>query len=176
MGKSCRIEHFPLHPLGTVKPLASPGGRGHGGGGDHATSSSSSKGPGGRINFHPTGIYTKLLPLAGWREDIVCQRDGSGQGDSGSFSWLYHWLLARAGWPGLLPDSTQTAGSCPVTRKENSSSTLQSPSHEDTPLSAFSADRRPLEILAPRRSDHSMMWLRVKTSGRPLTMSPVYMR
>ena len=108
------IEHFPLHPLGTVKPLASPGGRGHGGGGDHATSSSSSKGPGGRINFHPTGIYTKLSPLAGWREDIVCQRDGSGQGDSGSFSWLYLRLPAGEGWlagaaAGLHPDGRVVA-------------------------------------------------------------------
>ena len=91
-----------------LESLGSPGGRRHRCGGENVSSSSSER-PGER-NYIPSNrkIY-QLLPLAGWRRDLVCQRDGSG-----SFSWLYHRMPAGEGWlagaaAGLHPDGRVVA-------------------------------------------------------------------
>ena len=65
----------------------------------------------------------------------------------------------------MLFPVTQVLGSSPTTTKHHSISVLQKPSHVVTPLLDLIADKQPLEMDQPAKSDHSTIILRVKTSG-----------
>ena len=75
------------------------------------------------IIFHPTGTSTSCYLWPAGEETLSAR----GMAAVASLGCTTGCLLARAGWPGLLPDSTQTAGSWPVTRKEKFNEHLAEP-------------------------------------------------